>query len=74
MLKECPWAQENNFEGGKIGVIKDAFRKWKIMLIGLDIIEAAVRQGRGLSEDLETFIDRKIGDIKMSDLVPADPN
>jgi hypothetical protein len=43
-------------------------------LIVLDTIKAAVRQKRGLSEGLETSIDRKIGDIKMSDLFSADPN
>lgn len=74
MLKEYLWAQEINLEGGKIGMIKDAFRKWKTMLIALDIIEAAVRQGRGLSEDLEIFIDRKKVSIKMGDLVPVDTN
>jgi hypothetical protein len=74
MLKEYRWVQVINTEGGKIGVTKDTLRKWKIMLIVLYTIEAAVRQKRGLSQGLETFIDRKMGDIKMSDLVLADPN
>ena len=74
MLKECLCARKFNFEGGKIGVIKGASRNRKIEFVGHDTVEVSVRQGWGMSEDLETFIDRKVVNIKMGDLVPADPN